>query len=146
MIMPCRAALQGISDRRAPASAREPDVGLASLKRPKMLFICGTSNAQWFGRWRAGPGRMTDRGFAMTSAKFDGQARADDDGQRALLAGAEGIAPHRGLAALLHELAGRLQQVVRFDFLGLYLHQAEGNILRLHVLEPPVASASAILP
>ena len=111
-----------------------------------MLFICGTSNAQWFGRWRAGPGRMTDRGFAMTSAKFDGQARADDDGHRALLAVSEAIASHRDLAALLHELAGRLQQVVRFDFLGLYLHQAEGNILRLHVLEPPVASASAILP
>src|SRR5580704_9520718 len=82
----------------------------------------------------------------MTSADLDGQATAVDDRYRALLAVSEAIVSHRDLSALFHELAGRLQQVVRFDFLGLYLHQAEGNILRLHVLEPPVASVSVSLP
>src|SRR3954468_715398 len=72
----------------------------------------------------------------MTSAPFDGQANAAGDQYRALLAVSAGIVSHRDLPALFHELAGRLQQVVRFDYLGLYLHQAEGNTLRLHVLEP----------
>src|SRR4029453_33751 len=30
--------------------------------------------------------------------------------------------------------------VVQFDFLGLLLHEAEGNILRVHVLEQPPGS------
>src|ERR1700722_14888113 len=72
----------------------------------------------------------------MTSLRSDGQATATDDRYRALLAVSEAIASHRDLSALFHELAGRLQQVVRFDYLGVYLHQAEGNTLRLHVLEP----------
>ena len=82
----------------------------------------------------------------MTSADLDGPAEAVDDRYRALLAVSEAIVSHRDLSALFHELAGRLQQVVRFDYLGLYLHQAEGNTLRLHVLEPPVASAPVNLP
>jgi formate hydrogenlyase transcriptional activator len=72
----------------------------------------------------------------MTSPHFDGQATATGDRYRALLAVSEAIASHRDLPALFHELAGRLQQVVRFDYLALLLHEAEGNTLRLHVLEP----------
>jgi formate hydrogenlyase transcriptional activator len=72
----------------------------------------------------------------MTSAHFDGQAKAAGDAHRALLAVSEAIASHRDLSALFHELAGRLQQVVRFDYLALLLHEAESNTLRLHVLEP----------
>ena len=49
----------------------------------------------------------------------------------------------------LEELAGRLHPVVRFDNLALLLHEAEGNTLRLHVLErlgPTLPSAPVSLP
>src|ERR1700676_5304915 len=72
----------------------------------------------------------------MTSADLEGQAAAVDDRYRALLAVSEAIVSHRDLSALFHELAGRLQQVVRFNYLALLLHEAENNNLRLHVLEP----------
>ncbi len=72
----------------------------------------------------------------MTSADLDGQAAAPDDRYRALLAVSEAIVSHRDLSALFHELASRLQQVVRFDYLALLLHEAESNTLRLHVVEP----------
>lgn len=58
------------------------------------------------------------------------------DPHRALLAVSEAIVSQRDLSALVHELADRLRHVVRFDYLGLYLYQAEGNSLRLYVLEP----------
>jgi formate hydrogenlyase transcriptional activator len=51
------------------------------------------------------------------------------------LAVSEAIVSHRDLSALFHELAGRLHHVVRFDYLGLLLHDAAGDTLRLHVLE-----------
>ena len=72
----------------------------------------------------------------MTSADLDIQATAADGRYRALLAVSEAIVSHRDLSALFHELAGRLQQVVPFDYLGLNLHEAADNTLRLHVLEP----------
>jgi formate hydrogenlyase transcriptional activator len=72
----------------------------------------------------------------MTDVHSDGQAIALGERYYALLAVSEAIASHRDLAALFHELAGRLQQVVRFDYLALSLHEAESNTLRLHVLEP----------
>jgi formate hydrogenlyase transcriptional activator len=53
----------------------------------------------------------------------------------ALLEVAESIAQHRDLAALFHDLAERLHSVVDFDFLTLVLHDAERNVMRLHVLE-----------
>jgi len=54
---------------------------------------------------------------------------------QALLAVAEAIISHRELQALFHDLAGRLRQVVRFDYLVLYLHDAASDTIRLHVLE-----------
>src|SRR5437867_620633 len=72
----------------------------------------------------------------MTATPVDGQAAATGDRSRALLAVSGATVPPRDLAARFPELAGRLQQVVRFDYLGLFLHQAEGDTLRLHVLEP----------
>jgi hypothetical protein len=54
---------------------------------------------------------------------------------RALLAVAEAIIAHRDLHALFHDLAGRLHQVVPFDYLILVLHDAAHNAMRLHVLE-----------
>ena len=72
----------------------------------------------------------------MTNLERNGQALSACQQYRTLLAVSEAIVSHRDLAALFHDLAGRLQQVVRFDYLGLLLHEAASNTLRLHVLEP----------
>ena len=61
--------------------------------------------------------------FAMTIAPSDRQAPAAGDRYQALLAVAAAILAHRDLGALFHDLAGRLQQVVRFDYLTLVLHE-----------------------
>src|SRR5437667_5790989 len=71
----------------------------------------------------------------MTTAHRDGQVTAPGDAYRALLAVSEALVSHRDLSALFHELAGRLHQVVRFDYLGLCLHDATSNTMRTHVLE-----------
>src|SRR6516225_1896709 len=54
---------------------------------------------------------------------------------RTLLAVSEAIVSHRDLRALVHDLAGLLHQVVRFDHLLLGLHDAATNTMRPHVLE-----------
>ena len=80
----------------------------------------------------------------MADLLRDGQALS----YRTLLAVAEAIVSHRDLQALFHDLAGRLQQVVRFDYLALVLHDAASDTMRLHVLEtaeplpaqPPIVS------
>jgi formate hydrogenlyase transcriptional activator len=54
---------------------------------------------------------------------------------RALLAVAEAIISHRDLHTLFHDLAGRLRQVVRFDYLVLVLHDAANDAMRIQVLE-----------
>src|ERR1700758_4631467 len=71
----------------------------------------------------------------MASARSDAQAQSADQRYCALLAVSEAIVSHRDLSALFHELAGRLHQVVRFDYLGLALHEATSNTLRIHLLE-----------
>ena len=71
----------------------------------------------------------------MTAAHVDGPATASREPYRALLAVSEAIVSHRDLSALFHELAGRLHQVVRFDYLGLVLHEAASQTMRLHILE-----------
>ena len=83
------------------------------------------------------PDEWPTRAFAMTSAHSDAQATGGGDRYRALLAVSEAIVSHRDLSALFHELAGRLHQVVRFDYLGLCLHEATSNTMRMHVLEGP---------
>jgi formate hydrogenlyase transcriptional activator len=83
----------------------------------------------------------------MPSAPFDGQATATRDQYRALLAVSQAIVSHRDLAALFHELADRLHQVARFDFLALVLHDAASNTMRLHVLDTvePVPPGTVIV-
>jgi formate hydrogenlyase transcriptional activator len=66
-----------------------------------------------------------------------------DDKYRALFAVSQAIVSHRDLSALFHELAGRLHEVVRFDYLALVLHDVASGALHLHVLEPPNPAASA---
>src|ERR1700747_1937561 len=51
-----------------------------------------------------------------------------DHKYQALLAVSEAIVSHRELSALFHELAGRLHQVVRFDYLVLYLKHILGAL------------------
>jgi formate hydrogenlyase transcriptional activator len=67
----------------------------------------------------------------------NGQASDSGDRYRALLAVSEAIVLHRDLPALFHELAGRLHEVVRFDWLVLMLHDAATGKMRVRVLEPP---------
>jgi formate hydrogenlyase transcriptional activator len=71
----------------------------------------------------------------MSSAQSDERATATYDRYRALFAVSDAIAAHRDLPALLHELAGRLVEVVHFDFLSVVLHDAATDTMRLHVLE-----------
>src|SRR5438552_6343867 len=85
----------------------------------------------------------------MTGADSDGQAAAANDRCLALLAVSEAIVSHRDLSALFHELAERLHQVVRFDYLAVLVHEAATNTMRLHALEalepiPPPPSAIPI--
>jgi formate hydrogenlyase transcriptional activator len=54
---------------------------------------------------------------------------------QALLAVAETIVAHRDLQALLHDLAGRLREVVRFDHVVLVRHDAENNLMHRHVFD-----------
>jgi formate hydrogenlyase transcriptional activator len=70
-------------------------------------------------------------------AQSDGQANHSCDRYHALLAVSEAIVLHRDLPALFHDLAARLHEVVRFDWLTLILHEAASQTLRIHVLEPP---------
>ena len=60
----------------------------------------------------------------MASAPLNPQAPSTDHKYQALLAVSEAIVSHRDLSALFHELAGQLRRVVRFDYLGLTLHEA----------------------
>ncbi|MGH6635572.1 MAG: sigma 54-interacting transcriptional regulator [Gammaproteobacteria bacterium] len=54
---------------------------------------------------------------------------------RTLLEVSESIAAHRDLGELFHELAQSLHRVVRFEQMRLTLHDAERNIMRVHILE-----------
>src|SRR4051812_23001479 len=71
----------------------------------------------------------------MIEAHADGQATAAADRYHALLAVSGAIVSHRDLSALFHDLAGRLRQVARFDYLSLVLHEDASDTMRLHVLE-----------
>jgi formate hydrogenlyase transcriptional activator len=65
------------------------------------------------------------------------------------LAVSAAIVAHRDLCALVHDLAGLLQQVVHFDYLALVLHEEADNTMRLHVLEaadPALPRAVIVLP
>ena len=71
----------------------------------------------------------------MTGAQKDDQATTTGEAYRTLLAVSEAIVSHHDLSILFHELASRLHDVVRFDYLALVLHEVANNTMRLHVLE-----------
>ncbi len=66
----------------------------------------------------------------------------------ALLAVTEAIVLHRDLPSLFHDLAGRLKEVVRFDYLTLVLHDTATNKMRLQVAEAlePTDAPVIVLP
>src|SRR5260370_31985675 len=73
----------------------------------------------------------------MANAGLDGRENvSSDDSFRALAVVSQAIVSHRDLAALFHELAASLHEVVRFDYLAMILHEPAGNTLRLQILEP----------
>jgi formate hydrogenlyase transcriptional activator len=83
----------------------------------------------------------------MKSSEQETAVLSADWQYRALLAVSEAIVSHRDFPALFHELADRLHLVVRFDYLGLVLHEAASNTMRAHVLEasgpaPPLPASS----
>src|ERR1700722_12986707 len=71
----------------------------------------------------------------MGDLKRNGQVLSACQQYRTLMAVSQAIVSHRDLATLFHDLAGRLHQVVRFDYLACVLYDAAGNTMRLHVLE-----------
>src|SRR5262245_39654640 len=63
---------------------------------------------------------------------------------RTLLEVAEMISVYRDLSELLHNLAPRLRSVIEFDFISVVLHDAERDVMRLHVLETPIPNSFPI--
>jgi formate hydrogenlyase transcriptional activator len=56
----------------------------------------------------------------------------------------EAIATHRDLRALFRDLARRLPAIVSFEFIALFLHDSERNLMRVHMLG--TAEADSIPP
>src|SRR5919106_1349075 len=54
---------------------------------------------------------------------------------RGLLEVSEAIAAHRDLPQLFHELGQCLPRIVRFDFIGLVLHDPIREVMRVHTLQ-----------
>jgi formate hydrogenlyase transcriptional activator len=83
----------------------------------------------------------------MGDLESDGQGLSARQQYRTLLAVSQAIVSQRDLHALFHELADRLHQVARFDFLSVVLHEAASNTMRLHILETvePVPPGTVIV-
>jgi formate hydrogenlyase transcriptional activator len=85
----------------------------------------------------------------MSTTRGDGAAAPTGDRYCALLAVSQAIVGNRDLAGLFRDLAGRLRQVVGFDYVALVLHDAPTGRMRLHVLEtdePVPPGATIVLP
>ncbi len=59
---------------------------------------------------------------------------------RALLQVSEAIAVNRNLPDLIRDLSVRLQEAVQFDYISLILHDPLRDVLRLQILETPIAT------
>jgi hypothetical protein len=74
---------------------------------------------------------MMTKGFPIMSTLPEGAETPSACQQYpTLLAVSAAIIAHRDLGALFHELADRLHQVVRFDYLACLLHDATSNTMR----------------
>jgi formate hydrogenlyase transcriptional activator len=83
----------------------------------------------------------------MSDLAQDGSKLSARQQYRTLLAVSQAIVSQRDLHALFHELADRLHQVARFDYLTLVLHEAATNTMRMHILETcePVPPGTVIV-
>ena len=80
-------------------------------------------------------GKKQDRVFDMNDCEAKNAALATCQQYQTLLAVAETIVAHRDLESLLHDLAGQLHEVVRFEHVVLVRHDAENNLLHRHVFD-----------
>ena len=76
----------------------------------------------------------------------DGGELSSSEQYRTLLEVGEAIISQRDLPGLFRDLATRLHRVVRFDYLGLNLHDRASDTLCLQLLEPPDPSIPLGLP
>ena len=58
----------------------------------------------------------------------------NSDQLRLLIEVSEAVATHRDLTALFRDLAKRLPAIVRFEFIALFLHDPEKNVMRVDTL------------
>ena len=72
---------------------------------------------------------------SMSQNFADQKAEPLRDQYQTLLEIAESISSHRDLSDLFHDLAKPLRKVLHFDYLSVRLHDAERNVMRIHVLE-----------
>jgi formate hydrogenlyase transcriptional activator len=73
-------------------------------------------------------------GGALSSVLDQQELVRTRDQLRLLLEVSEAVASHRDLTALFRDFARRLPRVVPFEVIALFLHDAEKNVLRLHML------------
>jgi formate hydrogenlyase transcriptional activator len=66
-------------------------------------------------------------------ALAESPARSSDQ-LRLLIRVSEAIATHRDLTTLFRDLAGQLPSIVPFELIALFLHDAERNVMRVHML------------
>ena len=92
-------------------------------------------------------GSACTRETPLENAAADSTSAISCQQYRTLLTVAEAIISHRDLHGLFHDLAERLDRVVRFDYLVLVLHDGPSNTMRRHILEPSAPiDAPAITP
>ena len=101
-----------LSPRRVPTFTRWSDPMLAIPKTDSMCVVQRTLHPEGVAQLIV-PNKGVTRIFVMAEVHSDAQAAHTSQPYRALLAVSEAIVSHRDLPALFHELAGRLQQVVR---------------------------------
>src|SRR5262245_6108183 len=66
-------------------------------------------------------------------AVAESPARSSDQ-LRLLIRVSEAIATHRDLTTLFRDLAGQLPSIVPFELIALFLHDADRNVMRVHML------------
>jgi len=96
-------------------------------------------------RWTGGRAQHCNQKFLSNVMSVESRQSQDDARlrqYRALLEVAESIAAHRDLASLLHDLARRLQLVVKCDGINVVLHDPERNVMRIHLLELPTLAGA----
>jgi formate hydrogenlyase transcriptional activator len=88
--------------------------------------MLGTT-ALWSGAGSAGVMHNNSLALAESPARSTDQLRL-------LIRVSEAIATHRDLTTLFRDLAGQLPSIVPFELIALFLHDADRNVMRVHML------------